>query len=186
MKKLMMLLAACLLMASLAACGKKDNANNGTADNNTDTTGQMDKTDETDDMADDDTTAGTDTDADMDTENGDSAADDQNNVETSDDIAEAVKSIDGVDHANVLKMNDTLYVGATLKEGTNSTTELDGQIADKAREDSDDADKVYVSTNPDFAKEIDEYSDKIRNGEPVQGLFEEIGDAMSRMFPDAH
>ncbi|WP_052245722.1 YhcN/YlaJ family sporulation lipoprotein [Sporosarcina sp. ZBG7A] len=171
MKKFWMVFAACLLMLSLAACGKKDkeveNQTNdtGVVENENDTTTDMDGTD-------DDTT-------------NDNATNDQT-VENADDIADAVSTLEEVDHANVLKMNNSAYVGVTLKEGTTSSKELDDKIADKAKEVGADTDKVYVSTNPDSAKQIDEYSDKIRDGEPVEGFFDEVGDAMKRMFPDAH
>ncbi|MGN7409666.1 YhcN/YlaJ family sporulation lipoprotein [Sporosarcina sp. SAFN-010] len=171
MKKFWMVFAACLLMLSLAACGKKDkeveNQTNdtGVVENENDTTTDMDGTE-------DDTT-------------NDNATNDQT-VENADDIADAVSTLEEVDHANVLKMNNSAYVGVTLKEGTTSSKELDDKIADKAKEVGADTDKVYVSTNPDSAKQIDEYSDKIRDGEPVEGFFDEVGDAMKRMFPDAH
>ncbi|MBD7907036.1 YhcN/YlaJ family sporulation lipoprotein [Sporosarcina gallistercoris] len=171
MKKFWMVFAACLLMLSLAACGKKDkNTENqtndtGVVENENDTTTDMDGTN--DDTADDNT------------------LNDQT-VENADEIADAVASLEEVDHASVLKMNNSAYVGATLKEGATATKELEDKIADKAKEAGADTDKVYVSTNPDFTKQIDDYSDKIRNGEPVEGLFTEIGDALKRMFPDAH
>ncbi|WP_025784955.1 YhcN/YlaJ family sporulation lipoprotein [Sporosarcina sp. D27] len=171
MKKFWMVFAACLLMLSLAACGKKDkdveNQTNdtGVVENENDTTTDMDGTD-------DDTT-------------NDNATNDQT-VENADEIADAVSSLEEVEHARVLKMNNSAYVGVTLKEGTTSSKELDDKIADKAKEAGVDTDKVYVSTNPDSAKQIDEYSDKIREGEPVEGFFDEVGDAMKRMFPDAH
>lgn len=171
MKKFWMVFAACWLMLSLAACGKKDkeveNQTNdtGVVENENDTTTDMDGTE-------DDTT-------------NDNATNDQT-VENADDIADAVSTLEEVDHANVLKMNNSAYVGVTLKEGTTSSKELDDKIADKAKEVGADTDKVYVSTNPDSAKQIDEYSDKIRDGEPVEGFFDEVGDAMKRMFPDAH
>lgn len=171
MKKLWMVFTACLLMLSLAACGKKDkdvdNQTNdtGVVENETDTTTDMDGTE-------DDTT-------------NDNATNDQT-VENADDIADAVSTLEEVEHARVLKMNNSAYVGVTLKEGTTSSKELDDKIADKAKEVGADTDKVYVSTNPDSAKQIDEYSDKIRDGEPVEGFFDEVGDAMKRIFPDAH
>lgn len=171
MKKFWMVFTACLLMLSLAACGKKDkdvdNQTNdtGVVENETDTTTDMDGTE-------DDTT-------------NDNATNDQT-VENADDIADAVSTLEEVDHARVLKMNNSAYVGVTLKEGTTSSKELDDKIADKAKEVGADTDKVYVSTNPDSAKQIDEYSDKIRDGEPVEGFFDEVGDAMKRIFPDAH
>lgn len=171
MKKFWMVFAACLLMLSLAACGKKDkdvdNQTNdtGVVENENDTTTDMDGTE-------DDTT-------------NDNATNDQT-VENADDIADAVSTLEEVDHARVLKMNNSAYVGVTLKEGTTSSKELDDKIADKAKEVGADTDKVYVSTNPDSAKQIDEYSDKIRDGEPVEGFFDEVGDAMKRIFPDAH
>lgn len=171
MKKIWMVFAACLLMLSVAACGKTDknagDQTNGTGvvENNQDTTTNTDGTQ--DDTADD------------------PVSNDQT-VENADEIADAVSSLEEVDHARVLKMNNSAYVGATLKEGTTANKELDDKIADKAKEAGADTDKVYVSTNPDFTKQIDEYSDKIRNGQPVEGLFTEIGDALKRMFPDAH
>ena len=170
MKKIWIVLAACLLTLSIAACGKKDkevdnSSDTGVVENESDTTTDMDGTDES---------------ADNNTD-----SDEEMTVENADAIADAVSELEEVDHANVLKMNDGAYVGATLKEGTDSSKELEDQIADKAKEAGAD-NKVYVSTNPDFAKEIDDYSNKIRDGEPVEGLFTEIGDAMKRMFPDAH
>lgn len=176
MKKIWMVLAACLLMLSLAACGKKDKDvttdktnDTGVVENKDDNTTDMDGND--DNAADDNAT--------------DSAAGDQT-VENADEIADAVASLEEVDHANVLKMGDRAYVGATLKEGTSSSKELEDKIADKAKEVGTDTVKIYVSTNPDYTKQIDEYSDKVRSGEPVEGLFDEIGDAMKRVFPDAH
>lgn len=166
MKKIWLLFSACLLMLSLAACGKKEtNVENqtndtGVVENETDTTTNTDGT-------------------------NDNATNDQA-VENADEIADAVTTLDEVDHASVLKMNNSAYVGATLKEGTTESKELEEKIADKAKESGTDTDKVYVSTNPDFTKQIDDYSAKIRNGKPVEGLFDEIGDALKRMFPDAH
>lgn len=171
MKKFWMVFAACLLMLSLAACGKKDkdvdNQTNdtGVVENENDTTTDMDGTE-------DDTT-------------NDNATNDQT-VENADEIADAVSTLEEVDHARVLKMNNSAYVGVTLKEESTESKELEDKIADKAKEAGADTDKVYVSTNPDFAKQIDEYSDQIRDGEPVEGFFDEVGDAMKRMFPDAH
>ena len=175
MKKFWMVFAACLLMLSLAACGKKDKD----ADNQTNDTGVVEN--ETNTTADTDGTND---------ENAEGTADENathdEKVENADEIADAVSSLEEVDHARVLKMNNNAYVGVTLKEGTASSKELDDKIADKAKEAGADTDKVYVSSNPDSAKQIDEYSDKIRDGEPVEGFFDEVGDAMKRIFPDAH
>lgn len=168
-----MLLAACLLIASLAACGKKENNNAGqTTSSGTTENGTVNN----------DTTNGMDNGSNSGTADGNAG----NRVENADEVADAVKTVDGVDHASVLKMNDSIYVGATLKEGTSSSQQIDEKIADKAKEASADTDKVYVSTNPDFAKQIDDYHAKLQGGEPVEGLFDEIGDALKRIFPDAH
>ncbi|GEM_PF-3168367 len=187
MKRIWMLLAACLLIASLAACGKKDNNNAGqTTGSGTTENGTADKG----------TTDGSDTTSGMDNGGNAGTADGQgtgtetgtggNRVENADEVADAVKTVDGVDHASVLKMNDSVYVGATLKEGTTASQDIDEKIADKAKEALADTDKVYVSTNPDFAKQIDDYHAKLQGGEPAEGLFDEIGDALRRIFPDAH
>ena len=73
-----------------------------------------------------------------------------------------------------------------LKEGINGNEELENKIADEARTANANFDNVYVSTNPDFAKQFNEYGEKIRANEPVEGFFEEFSDSVKRVFPDAN
>ena len=77
-----------------------------------------------------------------------------------------------VESANVIVTDNNAYVGVVLKEGIDGTEELEDKIADEARTANTDFNNVYVSTNPDFAKQFTEYGEKIRANKPVEGFFE--------------
>ncbi|WP_053217104.1 YhcN/YlaJ family sporulation lipoprotein [Virgibacillus senegalensis] len=57
------------------------------------------------------------------------------------------------------------------------------EVAKVVREADDNVDNVYVSTNPDFVNLSNDYVQDVRNGEPVEGFFEEFGEMTRRIFP---
>lgn len=173
MKKLLMLPLTLFMLFSLAACGggtDNDNTNDG---NTTDTTnnmdGNMDDQNGTDESA---------------VENGDSVASDKK-IEVADDAADKISELDEVDTANVLVTNENAYIGVVLKEGTTDNEALEGKIADAARSANAEFKNVYISFNPDYAKQLTDYGDRVRAGDPVEGFFDEFTDSIERMFPDA-
>lgn len=107
-------------------------------------------------------------------------------LELADDVADKITKLKEVESANVIVTNNNAYVGVVLKKGVSSTEELDKKIADEARAANANFKNVYVSTNPDFAKQFTEYGEKIRANEPVEGFFKEFSDTVKRVFPDAH
>jgi YhcN/YlaJ family sporulation lipoprotein len=40
-----------------------------------------------------------------------------------------------------------------------------------------------VSANPDFIDRINDYGDKIRDGQPIEGMADEFNEMIRRMFP---
>ena len=106
-------------------------------------------------------------------------------LEVADDVADKITKLEEVESANVIVTDNNAYVGVVLKEGVDGTEELENKIADEARKANADFNNVYVSTNPDFAKQFTEYGEKIRANKPVEGFFEEFSDSVKRVFPDA-
>lgn len=172
MNKLLQISMIMLLVGSLAACGtnKKDDdvANNSatTTDNATGT--------------------GTDTTTDETATNDDANGNEGHKVELADDVADKITGMEEVKSANVFVTDNNAYVAVDLKDGVNASEELETKIADEARATNGTFNNVYVTTNPDFSKQFNEYGEKIRANEPVEGFFKEFSDTVKRVFPDAH
>ncbi|TFB22137.1 YhcN/YlaJ family sporulation lipoprotein [Filobacillus milosensis] len=112
----------------------------------------------------------------------------ENNYEVADRAAEKVANeINEVDDAYVLAGDNNAYVAVSLK-GDNTDGEVDDrikkQVADVVKSANDDIDNVYVSANPKFFDMMDNYAGDVRNGDPVEGFFEEFNDMIQRIFPN--
>ena len=103
-----------------------------------------------------------------------------------DDVADKIVKMEEVESANVIVTDTNAYVAVVLKEGADGSEVIENKIADEVRSANDAFKNVYVSMNPDFVKQMNEYGTKIREDKPVEGFFEEFSDAMKRVFPDAH
>lgn len=181
MNKLLKISMTMLLVGSLAACGTNKKDENNVADNNTTTT--------TDNTADTNTGTGTGmgTTTNETTNNGTTTGETHaQKVELADDVADKIKGMEEVKGANVFVTDNNAYVAVDLKEGVNASEELENKIGDEARATNANFKNVYVTTNPDFTKQFNEYGEKIRANEPVEGFFKEFSDTVKRVFPDAH
>ncbi|MFJ8065724.1 YhcN/YlaJ family sporulation lipoprotein [Psychrobacillus sp. NPDC096426] len=176
MIKLLQISMVMLLVVSLAACGTNKKTEN--VANNGATT--------TDKVADTNVNTHTTTDETVTNNVNDVNGNEGHKLELADDVADKIAAMKEVERANVIVTNHNAYVAVELKEGTNSSEELEKKIADEARATNGDFHNVYVSTNPDFAKQFREYGEKIRANEPVEGFFKEFSDTVKRVFPDAH
>ncbi len=103
-----------------------------------------------------------------------------------DDVADKIVKMEEVKSANVIVTDTNAYVAVVLKEGANGSEVTENKIADEVRSANATFKNVYVSMNPDFVKQMNDYGTKIRANEPVEGFFTEFSDAMKRVFPDAH
>lgn len=103
-----------------------------------------------------------------------------------DDVADKLVKMEEVESANVIVTDMNAYVAVVLKEGANGSEATENKIADEVRSTNATFKNVYVSMNPDFVKQMNEYGTKIRANEPVEGFFTEFSDAVKRVFPDAH
>lgn len=116
---------------------------------------------------------------------------DDNRYNLSKKSADRIKTeVQGIDGAKVLTTGNTAYVAAYL-DTDNSNGRTAGELTDAVKKrikdivqsEEPNIDRVYVSTNPDFTNLMDRYSDNVKNGRPVAGFFDEVGNTIKRIFP---
>ncbi|MFC3038814.1 YhcN/YlaJ family sporulation lipoprotein [Virgibacillus xinjiangensis] len=61
--------------------------------------------------------------------------------------------------------------------------EVKEQIRDVVQSVDNEIDNVYVSTNPEFLDLTNNYVDDANNGDPVEGMFDQMGNMIQRIFP---
>lgn len=193
MQKIKFLAIAILVASALAACGMNKDTTKNNADNNPATengvTNDNDKNRDdqnvNDNNRDDNNTDGLDNGVDH---NGESRLD------HAEDAADKVAELDEVDSATVIITDNNAYVAVMMNNEADRdqanddetiSKELEDKIADKVREVKGDVKNVYVSLNPDFVERMRGYGERINEGEPIEGFFEEFGEAVRNVFPDA-
>jgi len=110
----------------------------------------------------------------------------QTQLKVADEAADRVTKLDEVDSANVIVTNRNAYVAVVLQDRTKGevTDRLEKKIADQVRATDSDIQDVFVSSNPDFVERMRDYGNKINEGKPVKGLFEEFTETVRRVFPN--
>ena len=166
MKKIWTLLSAILLCITLMGCGNREDNDTAT---NTENNGEVDK-------------------------NNADTANDEESLELADEASGKIDELEEVDSSTVIITKNNAYVavvlnknsdGSEIAEGSDELEQIEEKIGEQVRETNDTVDNVYVSLNPDFVSRMNEYRDKVDQGEPVEGLFEEFGELTQRIFPDA-
>lgn len=71
----------------------------------------------------------------------------------------------------------------TEKNADNVTDEVKREIAKIVQDVDSEIDNVYVTTSPDFFNLTDEYIRDFEDGRPIQGMFDQIGNMIERVFP---
>ncbi|HLR10616.1 MAG TPA: YhcN/YlaJ family sporulation lipoprotein [Sporosarcina sp.] len=194
MKKLSLFVVAAVMSIVLVGCGTTKKEPETTEDMNTNTNMTTDNDAVTEDNNDDRGTGDV-----GDVNDNDDTVDHngERRLDVADDVADKVSELDEVDRANVILTANEAYVaietntGEKDTEGTNTDTdsqiskELETKVANKVREAKSDVDQVYVSLDPDFVERMRDYRTRIDEGEPIEGFFDEFGEAMRDMFPNA-
>lgn len=193
MKKWSLFVVAAVMSIVLVGCGTTKKEPETKEDLNTNTNMTTDNDAVNEDTNDDRGTG--------DTDRTDNTGDGDRRLDVADDVADKVAELDEVDHANVILTGDAAYVaietnkGQTHTEGADSdadsdvdsqiSKELESKVGNKVREAKSDVDQVYVSLDPDFVDRMSDYRTRIDEGEPIEGFFDEFGEAMRDMFPNA-
>ncbi len=109
-----------------------------------------------------------------------------NHMVLADQAAQKVTNVNDVKAASVIVTDNNAFVAVVLQNDQKLTDKLQKKISDAVRATDSSIDHVYVSANPDFIDHMDNYTNKLRNGKPVVGLFEEFSKMTQRVFPNAH
>lgn len=176
MNKLLKIPMLLLLIGSLVACGDDNNDNSANSND-----------------ADKATLEGSESDsnsnAKSDTESDNTMINDPNDnngkVRLADDVATEIANLEEVESANVFVTDNNAYVAVMLKDNISETDDIKKKIGDKARESKNDFKNVYVTTNPDFIQQFNDYGDKLRTDQPVEGFFDEFTETIKRVFPES-
>ena len=121
-----------------------------------------------------------------DRDRNDNVDNNQTQLKVADEAANRIAKLDEVDSANVIVTNRNAYVAVVLQDRTKGevTDRLEKKIADQVRATDSDIQDVFVSSNPDFVERMRDYGNKINEGKPVKGLFEEFTETVRRVFPN--
>ncbi|TSB48529.1 YhcN/YlaJ family sporulation lipoprotein [Alkalicoccobacillus porphyridii] len=105
-----------------------------------------------------------------------------------DEVKQKVDEIDGVRTSHVVVVGNDAYVAVMLDNDNNNQEEipkdLKEKVSDKVKEEDPSISAVYVSSNPDFLGHMQNYSDRLQQGEPFTGLYDEFAEMTKRVFPD--
>lgn len=112
--------------------------------------------------------------------------DNRSKMRVADDAAKKVTDLKEVDTANVIVTENNAYVAAKLKRSYSKglSNQVENKISKAVKSVDPDIDNVYVSVNPDFYHRMTTYTNDLRNGRPVSGLFNEFTKTIRRVFPD--
>jgi spore cortex protein len=110
-----------------------------------------------------------------------------NQLRFGDEAKAKVEDLDEVKTAHIIMTDRAAYVAVVLKddETGNVRKDLENKISDRVKSTDSDIQNVYVSSNPDFVDRMSDYGDKIQNGKPIRGLFDEFSEMVQRVFPTA-
>ncbi|MDL4840429.1 YhcN/YlaJ family sporulation lipoprotein [Aquibacillus rhizosphaerae] len=132
--------------------------------------------------------------------NGNTTRNDENNFEVADDAAERItEQVDEVGSAYVLTTDNNAYVAVELDRttdnngknaqnggnGDNVSDQIEKRISRAVKDVNNDIENVYVSTNPDFVNLTNNYADNVNNDQPIEGFFQQFGEMIERVFPQA-
>ncbi|PJH95196.1 YhcN/YlaJ family sporulation lipoprotein [Bacillus sp. SN1] len=107
-------------------------------------------------------------------------------LDVADDAADKITDMKEVKHANVIVAGNQAYVAVVLTNGNKEVgKDLKRKISDKVRDTDKNMDNVYVSANPDFVDRMQGYGERIQNGDPIAGFFDEFSETVQRIFPQA-
>lgn len=70
-----------------------------------------------------------------------------------------------------------------FQDGDELTDDVKNQISDIVQSVDRNIDNVYVTTSPDFANLSEQYANDLDEGRPIRGFFDQIGNAIERLFP---
>ncbi|CAG9621690.1 YhcN/YlaJ family sporulation lipoprotein [Sutcliffiella rhizosphaerae] len=106
-------------------------------------------------------------------------------LQVADKVADKVTDLNEVNTCNVMITNHNAYVAAVLEGNNNQelSNDIEKKIANQVRKADPSVRNVYVSVNPEFVDRMEGYTNDIREGRPITGIFDEFTEVVRRIFP---
>ncbi|QED47871.1 YhcN/YlaJ family sporulation lipoprotein [Cytobacillus dafuensis] len=105
-------------------------------------------------------------------------------MRVADRAVDKIVALPEVDRASVVVTDDNAYVAARLVDNNKGlSSDVERKIADQVKAADKSINDVYVSVNPDFYDRMTNYANDIRNGKPIEGLYDEFTNTVQRVFP---
>lgn len=113
--------------------------------------------------------------------------DNQSRMSVADEAQVKIEEMNEIRHATVIVSDRNAFVAVVQdnNETGDLRRDLENKISDQVKSTDTNIQNVYVSSNPDFVDRMQNYGNKIEDGQPVQGLFEEFSEMVQRVFPNA-
>lgn len=94
-------------------------------------------------------------------------------------------SIPNVNDATAVVIGPYAIVGIDIKENLERSEvgSIKYSVAESLKNDPDGA-SAFIIADPDITARLEEISDDIENGKPVQGIFNELADITGRIIPE--
>ncbi|WP_102027909.1 YhcN/YlaJ family sporulation lipoprotein [Salirhabdus sp. Marseille-P4669] len=105
--------------------------------------------------------------------------------DVADKAADQITSkVDEVDRAYVFTGPENAYVAVVLNNGEELSNDVENRIRRTVKDADNTIDDVFISANPDFFQRAEGYAGDLEAGDPVEGLFDEMGEMFRRIFPN--
>jgi YhcN/YlaJ family sporulation lipoprotein len=110
----------------------------------------------------------------------------ESRLEVADQASDKITDLPEVQSCNVIVTNRNAYVAAVLNNNSQDlANDVEEKIADQVRNSDPSIRNVYVSVNPEFVDRMEGYTNDIRGGRPIGGMFDEFTEMVRRVFPTA-
>ncbi|MDA8354390.1 MAG: YhcN/YlaJ family sporulation lipoprotein [Firmicutes bacterium] len=108
-------------------------------------------------------------------------------MRVADKVADSVTRLDSIDSATVMVTDGNAYVGVVMDKDYDGelTSTIKNRVSKRVRKADNSIDQVFVSANPDFVSQLQDYAQDIQSGRPVSGLMKQFTDLVERTFPAA-
>ncbi|WP_070119655.1 YhcN/YlaJ family sporulation lipoprotein [Bacillus marinisedimentorum] len=183
MYKVKVFLTVLLAAAALAGCATNEARDNG--DNGVENTGYQNIGTRDDGLIDqrNDNNGIMNNDNNADMNNGNN----ERRMDVAEQASDRVAAMKEIDRAYTVTTENNAYVAVVLADDPKGeiSDKLKNRISDKVKQTDNDIDNVYVSQNPDFTDRMADYTDRIEQGDPIEGFFDEFTEMTRRVFPNA-
>ncbi|MDG5473240.1 YhcN/YlaJ family sporulation lipoprotein [Jeotgalibacillus sp. ET6] len=108
-------------------------------------------------------------------------------LEVSEEAAAGIAQIEGVEDARVFVSNHNAFVAIDLEDSTTEEVpeEVKSNVTSEIKSSGlEGIDHVYISADPDFRDRLAQFGERVKDGEPVEGLVNEFNGTVERVFPD--